>query len=223
LSSTESGGGNRLLSPTRGRGAAPHRPTLASSLVAALVAVGAVLLFVLLRTGGTNVSSNERAPSTASSPTTPTTTGATSTAAGTAACTADEVHVVTRTNRSFAAPGAPITVTTLLRARATCTLVPTAVAPYGCSTTIVVVDALDRQVWPSSGQQEVCSTGASILLRRGVAESVRVTWDGLVHSAGTSAAAPPGTYEAVGSWAWSPGPGQSPTEVSARSAPFAIG
>ncbi len=239
MSSTQTGDGNRVWSPSPGKGNAPHRPTIASSLVAALVAVGVVLLFVLIRTGGPTVPSNTRTVPTTGVPATPSTTGPplaqttppTTTASPSASgrsgttpglCTVADLHVSTTTDSAWYLPGAPVTATTYLRAVRACVLQPAAVAPYGCATSLVIVDALGHQVWPWANQGEVCTSPASMVLRAGVTESVRSQWNGQVPSGAGSSAAPPGTYQAVGTWAWSAGAGQVPVELSARSQPFSV-
>ena len=239
MASTESGGGNRLWSPARGKGSAPHRPTLASSIVAALVAMGAVLTFVLIRTDGTTSPSVRSIPTSSlpdmpgtSSPgpgdtlpapaTTKPSSGATvgGQQGGPAPCSAAEVEIVTNTDKAWYLPGSSVTVTTVLRAAHRCLFTPAAVAPYGCPTTVVVDDALGHQVWPWPGQSEVCSSTASKVLDPGVTEIITATWNGQVPASGGSADAPAGSYRALSTWAWTGTTGE--VQRSARSQPFAV-
>jgi len=234
LASTEPGGGNRLWSPAPGKGTAPHRPTLVSSIVAALVAMGVVLIFVLIRTSGMTSPSTVRSIPTSSLPNAPSTsspglavtlpapatTAIPGRAAGPAGCTAGDVSVVTSTDKPWYLPGTSVTVTTILRAAHTCQLTPAAVAPYGCPTTVVIVDALDHQVWPWPGQAEVCSSTASRVLDAGSTETITATWNGKVPTASGVADAPAGSYQAEGTWAWTGAQGE--VQRSARSHPFAV-
>ena len=240
---TAAGPPNPLWAPRKGKGAAPHRPTITSSLVAALMAVGVVVGFVLIRTGNPTVSGQTAptpsipgtratvppgqssaplasgAPTTA--PTSPPVTSATS-SPGTRYCTPADVEVSSATDSSAYGPGRTVTVTTLLRAARTCVFQPVPTGQYSCASTIVVTDAGGSQVFPWPGQPEQCSPPAPTVLQPGVTESLRAAWNQRV-SAGGAQQAQPGSYQALGTWAWSSGPGQAPYQVSARSQPFVIG
>jgi len=211
-------------------------------VVTALIAVAVVLLFVLIRAPGPSAPATQSTPTTGSIgprlttpprtgtvPRVPATTtggapgGAPGGSAAAAACTAADVHIVTTSDKSYYLPGSSVTVTTLLRALRRCEWAPVAVRPYGCAVTVSVVDALGDQDWPAPGQGETCSSPAPTVLRPAVTESVRAMWDGRVVVNGNANPAPPGTYRAVGVWAWSSGPGLPLTEITVRSVPFTVG
>lgn len=233
--------GRRLWSPSRGRGAAPHKPTLASSLVAALLAVGVVLGFVVARTSGPSIPSNGSQPTTSvprvtvpvvsppvypaatTSTTSPhTVVSAPSQASGPAPCTPADVSVTTATDASSYPSGGTVTVTTLLRAVRACVFQPVASGPYGCADTVIVVDGSNHQAWPWPGESEQCSPPAATVLQPGVTETLRAAWDGDVYSNGRFVPAPPGTYQAIGTWYWSAGAGQGTSRATVASAPFAV-
>jgi hypothetical protein len=218
---------------------------VASSLLAALLAVGVVLGFVLVRTGRPSSSSNHSAATTTSVPSGPTTTipsvspRTTSVPTTTSAparpvvpvptaapppglCTPAEVIVTTSTDESSYATGSTVTVTTLLRALRSCVFQPVAAGPYSCADTIVITDGAGSQVWPAPGEREVCSPPAGAVLQPGATETLRGAWNQVVDTSGHAQQAPPGPYQAAGTWNFSAGPGRPPYEVSARSAPFAI-
>ncbi|HUY64699.1 MAG TPA: hypothetical protein VMV14_09335 [Acidimicrobiales bacterium] len=122
------------------------------------------------------------------------------------------------------ASGAPVTVTTTMRASRPCSYQPVGAGQYGCPTTLVVTDASGNQVWPWSGESEQCSVPAPTVLQAGSTETLRAAWNQQVRAPnGTGGEqAPPGSYQAVGTWSWSAGPGQTPYNVAVRSAPFVI-
>ena len=231
-----------MWSPRKGKGAAPHRPTLASSLVAALLAVGVVLGFVVARDTGPSIPSGQRGLPTTSAPvpststpslstgtttTSPTTTAphavvTTTSPSGPGPCTPSQVVVTTTTDGSSYPSGATVTVTTLLRAVQACVFQPVAVGPYSCADTVVITDAGGAQQWPWPGQSEQCSPPAPTVLEPGVTESLRAAWNGWVYGGGNEHPAPNGVYQAIGTWAWSAGSGRAPYQVSTRSQPFTV-
>lgn len=236
-------GASRLWAPGRGRGAAPHRPTFVSSLVAALLAVGVVLGFVVARTTGPSVPSRGNALPTTSAPAVPSTSlpsrvagtttvpttappqSASATPSGSPGpgpCTPSEVVISTATDSSSYGPGSTVTVTTLVRGVQACVFQPVAVGPYSCADTVVITDAGGTQAWPWPGQAEQCSPPSATVLEPGVTDSLRAAWNGWVYSGGSPQQAPPGVYQAVGTWAWSAGAGRAPYEVSTRSQPFTM-
>jgi hypothetical protein len=130
--------------------------------------------------------------------------------------------VATATDSSAYSPGSTVTVTTLLRALRACVFQPVANGPYSCADWVIITDAGGHQVFPSPGQGEQCSPPAATVLQPGVTESLRAAWNQQVQTGGGYAQAPPGYYQAVGTWGWSAGPGQPPYVVSARSSSFAV-
>lgn len=214
---------------------------MASSLVAALLAVGVVLGFVVARTTGPSIPSNQSTPTTTvprvsvpvlsppveSVPTSTTAVpqtavSAPSQASGPAPCTPADLSITTATDASSYRSGSTVTVTTLLRSVRACVFQPVAAGPYGCADTVVVIDGSNHQAWPWPGESEQCSPPAATVLQPGVTESLRAGWNGEVETDGSFQPAPPGTYEAIGTWSWSAGPGQSPNRVSVASAAFSV-
>ncbi|HZU78926.1 MAG TPA: hypothetical protein VE991_03325 [Acidimicrobiales bacterium] len=207
-----------------------------SSILTALGAVVVVLAFTALR--GDHTSSSSAPPTSTSTtatphrltvvpPTTapaPTTTAVPPTTTATSApigpCQAGDVRVSTVTDATAYQPGQAVQVTTTLQAVRSCVFNPVSAGPYNCPSWIVVTDA-QGQVWPWPGEGEECSAPAATVLSAGDEETLRAAWNGQVMTtAGTPGAAPPGSYSAVGTWAWSTGSGQSPAVVSSRSGSF---
>lgn len=137
-------------------------------------------------------------------------------------CSASDVVITTTTdNAAYQAGQAVQIVTTLTDVRA-CIYRPVDSGPYMCPVWIVVDNPGGGQAWPWPDQSEVCSAPAATTLEPGATESVRTTWNGQVSQGGAAAQAPPGSYVAHGTWAWSTGAGTPPKIVDAPSAPFTI-
>ena len=79
-----------------------------------------------------------------------------------------------------------------------CIFRPVNVSPYDCPTSIVVDDGNGNQVWPGS-QGETCSSVPTTSFPKGYRVTIRTTWD--LTDNGNQA--PPGSYSAVGTFAWS--------------------
>lgn len=237
----------RLWTSVAGDRAVPHRPTVAASLIVALLAVGVVLGLVAVsqdhdspvgtRLPGvttstpstaappTNITLVPAAPSTTAGTTTTiaatTTTAGTSPPTGTEPCTPSELRVSASSNRPSYAPGQTVDVTTEVTDVVACTFDPE--APSGACPDAVVVEQSGAPVWPWPGQQEQCSPPAPTVLEPGQQESLTAAWNQQVRGAGGGGRqAPPGSYDVVGTWAWSGGPGQAPYQQQG-SAGFVIG
>lgn len=213
---------------------------MTSSVIVALLAVGIVLGFAAVRTGGRTPSSSSGAIPTVSIPLVPSTTSPatgttpptvarpaptttappapTTTAATVGTCRPADVVVATSSDSSSYPPGSTVTVTTTLRDVRECIFTPAPAGPYGCASTIVITDAAGGQVWPSPGQTEQCSSPSSGVLQPGDVQTLRAAWNQQESGPGglTSQQAPAGQYQAVGTWAWSSG-GGAPYQASARS------
>ena len=158
-------------------------------------------------------------------------------AATAAACSSGDVSLVTATDASGYAPGAPVRITTTVRDLVACLFEPAAAssgdgagAGSSCATTVAVTDAAGDRVWPVPGQVEQCAPVAATALVPGQTLDVAVVWTGVADVPGSplDLPAPPGRYQAVGTWSWS-GPGEpassgaAPVSASAVSAPFTVG
>ncbi|HLI75217.1 MAG TPA: hypothetical protein VKU86_15175 [Acidimicrobiales bacterium] len=137
-------------------------------------------------------------------------------------CTPGDVTMSTTTDSSSYSPGQTITATTTVVDRVACVFTPVAAGQYNCGTSVVFTDGHGQQVFPLPGQSEQCAQPASATLQPGQAESVAITWNGMLPVLGVPSGAPPGQYTAVGTWTWSAGPGQSPYSVTASSPAFTI-
>lgn len=231
-----------------GTGARPPRRPLDRSLLAflvfalavAVIVVAALLVHALTRPtqasaplvqSSTTTTSQPATSTTTTSPAASTTTttpaSTTTTAAGAVAaapgpCTANDVEVVTTTDRSTYTPGQPVVVTTKVIDRTACVFQPVNIPGTQCPTS-VTVDQGGAQVWPAAGQGEQCSIPQATTLQPGMAESVSATWNQQVFSSQSGLQqAPAGTYNAVGDWGWSAGSGKPPVVVQAPSTGFVI-
>ncbi|MDE3085580.1 MAG: hypothetical protein KGJ77_02345 [Acidobacteriota bacterium] len=222
----------RLWSSVASRGPVPHRPGFTTSLFAALLAVGVVLGFVAVR--ASDQSARSALPpattvpppvhvTTTSPPTTappPVATAPPSTVAATAAplgpCGRQDLTVTV----TVSGGGGITEVESVLRDLAPCSWQPVAVSGRPCPDTIAVESA-SGQVWPAPGQAEQCSTPAGRVLSPGQVETLSAAWDDRVPSAGGTAAAPAGSYTAVGTWSWAAAGGQ-PAQATGTE-PFSLG
>ena len=223
----------RLWSSVASRGPVPHRPTFTTSLFAALLAVGVVLGFVAVRAADQSAHSalppSTTVPppvhaTTTSPPTTPPPAPATEPPASVAAtavplapCGPRDLQVTV----SVSGGGGVTEVETVLRDLAPCSWQPVAVSGRPCPDTIAVENSAGAQVWPAPGQAEQCSTPAGRVLSPGQVETLSAAWDDRVPSAGGTAAAPQGSYTAVGTWSWTASDGE-PAQASGTE-PFSLG
>jgi hypothetical protein len=223
----------RLWSSVASRGPVPHRPTFTTSLFAALLAVGVVLGFVAVR--ATDQSARGALPPSTTVPppvhvttTVPATTAPrppATTAPTTVADTAAPVGPCRRADLEVTmsvSGGAGVTeVETVLHDLAPCTWQPVTVSGYQCPDTIAVEDSSGARVWPAPGQAEQCSTPAGRVLSPGQVETLSAAWDDQVVSGSGTAAAPAGSYTAVGTWSWATDGGQPDQASDAE--PFSLG
>ena len=145
----------------------------------------------------------------------------------------------TTTDAATYQSGAPVRITTTVRDVVACVFEPAAPSSSqgsegadhsGCATTVAVTDVQGDQVWPVPGQVEQCAPPAKTTLAPGQTLDVTVVWTGLANVPGSplDLPAPPGQYEAVGTWSWSTpeagsgSSGAAPSTVSATSAPFTL-
>lgn len=225
----------RLWVSVAGDSVVPHRPTLAASFIVALLAVAVVLGFVAVSDTHTSadgrlvpgLTTSAPAPSTTAprtnvtlvpAPTTTVTTTAT-TAAGTVStsppaspgwCTPSDLRVSTSTNNANYPAGQAVEVDTDVIDVVACTFDAETAAGQSCPDS-VTVEQSGNQVWPWPGQAEQCSPPAPTVLAPGDRESLAAAWNQQVLTTdGGPRQAPPGTYEAVGTWAWSAGAGRAP-------------
>jgi len=237
----------RWLSSAATRSPVPHRPALSSMVMTALLAIGAVLGFVAVRTvAHTSPGSSASAPTTTTSappaasgsrpaPSAPPSTTTvppkaapspapvtTATPAALTACTPSDVTVTTTTDYSSYPPNTYVEVTTVVRDVFPCSFVPESVSG-ACPSAISVVNGSGGQVWPAPGQGEQCSLPATRTLSPGDVETLQAAWNQQVMTtSGRFTQAPAGSYVALGSWSWQE-PGGSPYQVQVRSAPFSVG
>lgn len=215
-------------------------------VMTALLAIGAVLGFVAVRTvAHTSPGSSASAPTTTTSAP-PTASGSrpvpaappsttlppkpapspapvtTAAPAQLTACTPSDVTVTTTTAYSSYPANSYVQVTTVVRDVFPCSFVPESVSG-ACPSAISVVDGSGGQVWPAPGQGEQCSLPATRTLSPGDVETLQAEWNQQVKTtSGQYTQAPPGSYVALGSWSWQQS-GGSPYQVQVRSAPFTIG
>ena len=128
-------------------------------------------------------------------------------------CTTADLTIVTSTDRSSYAAGQTVNLTTTLTDKVTCSFQPTPTAPYSCASSLVVSSSAGTQVWPPAGQSEQCSPPPAETLTPGIADRLSSTWESPTA----------GTYQAVGTWGWSPGSGQPPTTAHVASPAFTVG
>jgi hypothetical protein len=240
LSEERPKGSKRLWVARGGRNSVPHRPTLTSSLMAALLAVGVVIGFVVARNGDHNTQATLMPGSTTTNPrvlpdrpvtpvvpaTSPTTTVPVNvpptTTAGPKWCTPADLEVSISTDSSSYALGQTVELTTEVVDLVACLFEVETPAGLTCGDS-VAVDQSGEQLWPWPGQGEECSPPAATVLRPGEEESLAASWNQQVLTTdGTSEQAAPGTYDAVGMWAWVVGAGQAPYQAQAT-ASFDVG
>lgn len=232
----------RKLLTAGARAPAPHRPARSSSILAALLAVGVVLGFVVLRTSSnhdtvgsssSSTTTSSPAPSTtqaqqAAPPETSTTTtarqlAAPDTVAGSELCTPSDLTVSATSDASSYAPGAAVQVSTVVYDHTACTFDPQGGGGYPCPSNVVVVNGSGDQVWPWPGQGEQCSPPAAQALQPGDQLTLQATWNEQVQTAGGGTEqSPPATYQVLGTWSWSAGSGQTPYQVQGSSTTFSI-
>ena len=212
----------------------------------ALLAIGAVLGFVAVRTvAHTSPGSSASAPTTTTTSAPPAAPGSrpataappsttvppkpapspapvtTASPAQLTACTPSDVTVTTITDYGSYPPNTYVQVTTVVRDVFPCSFVPESVGG-ACPSAISVVDGSGRQVWPAPGQGEQCSLPATRTLSPGDVETLQAAWNQQVlTTSGRFTQAPAGNYVALGTWSWQQ-PGGSPYQVQVRSAPFTI-
>lgn len=130
-----------------------------------------------------------------------------------APCRPADMSIATSTDAAAYAPGDAVVVTTTLRAeRATCDLVLEPADGDDCASYAEVLDGAGRRAWPAG--PVTCAVPAATEVPPGAGETVAVTWDPVD--------APPGSYQAVGVWSWSAGPGEPPYVVEGAPADFTV-
>lgn len=224
---------------------APHRPRLSSSIMAALVAIGVVLGFVVVRSVTHNDTARSSASSTTTVPPSTTTTGvqhsvpppvpstttttppkqATSPPPSTTSslCTPSDLTVSAASDAGSYSPGQVVQVTTEVNDVVACTFHPQGAGSYPCPSNVVVVESGGGQVWPVPGQGEQCSPPANQVLEPGDQVTLRAAWNEQVATtAGGTEQAPAGNYQVLGTWSWAAGSGQGPYQVQAYSGTFYV-
>lgn len=212
--------------------------------MAAMLAVGVVLGFVAVRNtdrttqGDTvpGITTVPAAPSTTdpgdsitlepATPDTPSTTVAVPVTAPPSTsspgwCTASDLQVSASSISTSYGPGETVDLYTAVTDVVPCTFEAQASAGQPCADSIAV-DQAGNEVWPWPGQGEQCSPPAPTVLERGDRETLAAAWNQQVRTtSGGNGQAPPGHYEAVGTWSWLTGDGQAPYQEQAT-ATFSI-
>jgi hypothetical protein len=132
------------------------------------------------------------------------------------------LQIVTTTDQSNYSQGQPVVMTTTLTDINTCIFQPAKVGEYSCPMSLVAQMATGAQVYPSPGQDEQCRTPVATTLHPGASDMLSATWNGQVANGGTTQNAPPGSYQAIGTWGWSAGQGQPAYSVNVQSPAFTI-
>lgn len=104
-----------------------------------------------------------------------------------------------------------------------CSLALFPAGQYDCGESIVVDTWSGEQVFPMLGQAEQCANLPQGILSPGSVETATIVWNQrTIQASGGTGQAPPGRYEAIGSWSWSSGADGQPYQVAVDSTPFTI-
>ena len=137
-------------------------------------------------------------------------------------CTPADLDITTTTDRASYMPGVPVRVVTKLVSRVACELDLVPDGKPSCGESLVVDSWSGEQAFPAIGQSEQCGILPSEVLTPGNPDTATVVWDERTSIAGGTGEAPPGRYDAIGSWSWSAGGREQPYEVAVHSALFTI-
>jgi hypothetical protein len=137
-------------------------------------------------------------------------------------CTPKDLSVSTTTDRPRYTPSYRVTVVTKIVSSTACDLDLVPSGEYHCGESIVIDTWSSEQVFPAAGQSEECGALPGGPVEPGTADVETIVWNGrTVLGSGKIGQAPPGRYEAIGSWSWNSGHPRAPYQV-AESASFEV-